>query len=531
MHRCLQIHEVLERIAEYLAENPPPDGHDFVLDWPEVASAAVLAFALTCRTFCKPGLDVLWRKLEELYPLPFAFQPGINLTTKNEDGDTTVTNLSGIPRPDDWARFSRYANRVRILGCDSLGRRHIDARILALLSITRPSDYILPNLQHLSWHDPRPEYSIYSLLFICPALTDIDITVASDTVAMSLLDTLRYTAPALRYVSLSLEDFEASKATQDLLSQALRSWKNLCSFRLCEQTHILSLSRDDVLYLSRLANLRDFEATLEEETFIAVLATEPRPFFPSLTSLDLHACNSRELLVAGKFTQAVQTQALKTIRIGLSEQPTALSVTTYLEKAVVHHRLTSLALHLYPPVTFHSDAYVLTEQAITPVFALKSLESLHLGGFPSRFTKDTFQKMAQLWPALEHLDCGDRVAAVPMSIISVVDLEPFALYCPKLKTASLPLNIILPAGALHPTRRHARRVSDVCLTIRIGNSRIQDALKMAAYLTSMFPKVDVMPGFHSLDTRGEMEVKRLRYALEVLIAVRGQERLITLGNS
>lgn len=76
-------------MCEFLAEGEPEDfskEHDSHMG--EVNSGSVLAFSLTCRAFCGPGLDVLWRHLEDIRPLAFTFAWKIDLIlAKGDEGN------------------------------------------------------------------------------------------------------------------------------------------------------------------------------------------------------------------------------------------------------------------------------------------------------------------------------------------------------------------------------------------------------------------------------------------------------------
>lgn len=66
MHHCLFVSEILEAIVTFLDEmRTSPSRKD------------VLAFVLTCHTFREPGLDILWRELENPGLLAFAFLPNV----------------------------------------------------------------------------------------------------------------------------------------------------------------------------------------------------------------------------------------------------------------------------------------------------------------------------------------------------------------------------------------------------------------------------------------------------------------------
>lgn len=100
MHRCLFINEILEGIAWDLSLTVYSADHNI-----EESSSrpvlpdkkSLLAFILTCRAFCEPGLNVLWRSLDGIYPLACTFQSNVTLKIeKAPDGSREVMSMSYI---------------------------------------------------------------------------------------------------------------------------------------------------------------------------------------------------------------------------------------------------------------------------------------------------------------------------------------------------------------------------------------------------------------------------------------------------
>lgn len=115
MHRSLLIHEIVERIAAHLYKlgGLQDDSH----------LSSVLNFALTCRAFCDPALDVLWRSLDGPYPLAFIFQPNVQPIRgpSSVDDDDSDDNLddeeNGEDEDDDGFDGNDVSQIVRIT-CD-----------------------------------------------------------------------------------------------------------------------------------------------------------------------------------------------------------------------------------------------------------------------------------------------------------------------------------------------------------------------------------------------------------------------------
>ena len=73
MHRCLIVDEILVDIGGFILGYSFAGGPGSSCD-----RKSLLAFVLTCRTFAEPGLSVLWRHLDNIYPLAYAFGPKVD---------------------------------------------------------------------------------------------------------------------------------------------------------------------------------------------------------------------------------------------------------------------------------------------------------------------------------------------------------------------------------------------------------------------------------------------------------------------
>ena len=64
-HNLFYTHDLVRIIAECLGVDNPTPKRDF------------LAFLLTCRTFSEPGINMLWRSLDDTSPLAYLFHPRV----------------------------------------------------------------------------------------------------------------------------------------------------------------------------------------------------------------------------------------------------------------------------------------------------------------------------------------------------------------------------------------------------------------------------------------------------------------------
>lgn len=85
MHRCLLIDEILHIIAVFLLEDVYPlknRNSNSV----KRGNSNLIVFIVACRTFCEPGLDVLWKSLPDPLPLVHLFPNMYTLSPDRDEG-------------------------------------------------------------------------------------------------------------------------------------------------------------------------------------------------------------------------------------------------------------------------------------------------------------------------------------------------------------------------------------------------------------------------------------------------------------
>ncbi|KAK7685629.1 hypothetical protein QCA50_010973 [Cerrena zonata] len=269
MHRCLFINEILEGIAWDLSLAVYSADHNI-----EESSSrpvlpdkkSLLAFILTCRAFCEPGLNVLWHSLDGIYPLACTFQSNVTLKIeKAPDGSReTVTGFTRIPKPHDWSRFNLYATRVRSLVQTHTNPRNVDSRFLAEISLYRQTTNLLPNLRSLSWRDRRAEYFPYISLFTGASLKGIDTYISTEDMFIAFWDLL-HNAPAVDKVLISVAHFELSPlalGSQIRALSSLKHLKELRSFNLTTGSGLPELSAETLTCLSHIPTLETLKCRL-----------------------------------------------------------------------------------------------------------------------------------------------------------------------------------------------------------------------------------------------------------------------------
>ncbi|KAK7686196.1 hypothetical protein QCA50_010416 [Cerrena zonata] len=530
MHRCLLIPEVLMEIGEFLAEKETEGlGEESDINVNEVDARSVLAFSLTCRAFCGPGLDILWRHLEDIRPLAFAFAGKIDLILAKGDGpgeenegqECVKLSLTRVPGPSEWGIFHSYSRRVKRLsfGPDFGPLYNTSPSLLAELAAYHPPEFLLPNLSCLAWYYTAAAHFPLLSLLVSPALTSITVMIDQDVNATKLWDILRLSAPALQDVSVSIYELTPSSTTYDSFSQAIRSWPNLSSLQLEESSELFPIPNDDLVYLAQCAKLRELRFAIHSNSITSNIGSSlSNSHFQSLKHLNVQVKCPATLDFAIRMVKSIRPGNLTSLGLESAYPCPSSCFKEFMEAATIHRNLTSLSLRM----TFEShdvtrrnpNSYVVAE-TIAPALKLTVLENFSLFGIPLHLTRDMLEKMAQSWPHIKSLTCCEWGAEERNStLLSLTDLEVLAAGCQHLRDVWITYKTVFPEDRRLPIRR----TSDLELHLDMRYSRIDEPMKTAVYLTNLFPRIKVS-GFGSPDLLG-----RLQSAIELMKEVRSQER-------
>lgn len=96
MHKCLAIPELVTLIAESLPELTFGENSDEELDASSANAPKPLAsFALTCRAFYEPAMNIAWHTLHTLRPVVKCFPE--NIWEQDDDGQVVCQIILTIP--------------------------------------------------------------------------------------------------------------------------------------------------------------------------------------------------------------------------------------------------------------------------------------------------------------------------------------------------------------------------------------------------------------------------------------------------
>ena len=168
MHPCLNVDEILRLIA--------------ASTWRETT----VALACCCKSFEDPALDALWERQDELRPLLRSLPGDVY------DGDRYVVSAPTIrvffflncldrksfkrlPMTLEWARFRKYARRMRALREEG-NPEFLSSEAFAVLQSCAIDEPFLPNLKFLHFWETTEGFFPFIPSFLSPTTTSITIT-------------------------------------------------------------------------------------------------------------------------------------------------------------------------------------------------------------------------------------------------------------------------------------------------------------------------------------------------------------------
>ncbi|KAK7685641.1 hypothetical protein QCA50_010985 [Cerrena zonata] len=512
MHHCLSIDEILQKIASSVAAYSLDDQHEYEMEILRMKISdkkSLLSFILTCRTFAEPGLDVLWSRLNNIFPLAFAFLPDVSprLVRATDNLTETVIGLTRIPGPEDWIHFNRYARRLKTLIQSHDTPCNVDIRFLAEISLHRRTGNLFPNLSALCWRDSRQDHFPYISLFMGPSLTKVDIKIFSEDMYIAFWDLLRHSAPAIHDIHIDVVKFEVSDLALNSLTNALPSFKQLT--KLCSPNALLrgglELSPEQLVSLP--STLRYLQYRFRAHTNLGALqgvdaTSEDR--FPVLDTLKVHIYDSSTMDLLRMFMEHHKLPTLTTFIVFLYWKPLAFQLQQLFEALKDKSRLNSILLRCVSIKRIVFPQHLITDSMLTPLFAF-DLIAFGLVDVPHKITRTSLSKMAESWPKLCSLViCTTHPSQTGLhDHIHVQDLDVFANKLPGLCSMRLTLDMSVTDKIKTHLSAHTIRRSYGMPELDIVNPRMPDTLaqtQIAAYVTSIFPNVHVKSPQTELET-------------------------------
>ncbi|KAH9934609.1 hypothetical protein B0H21DRAFT_699332 [Amylocystis lapponica] len=476
MHRVLQIPEIVGLIFSHM------DDRDNARN------------ACVCKRWSDIALDTLWSNLDrDLRRLFSLLAPVVSHSPMGLAFSRALT-------PDDWARFSKYAVRVRQLRYyEDQEPRLYRSSMFDEIARTRTTLNILPHLHTLEWHSIQPERCRSAVVFMHENIKHFSVRLHKST-QYPLSDFFMDVAvrmPALVHLDLCFT-FPVHEIEGDLTA-LIRRLPKLRKIVL----PLYTLTSKVVETLSTLQHLGTIQFEFMERQgqgdVLDLARFAPRleeGAFPALWDLSLSAhLSDMTRFLSGSFSPTNLTSLYVHVL-------SAVATSTVTDFIVAVSENCQLLTHLYLELLMATTAseldvleragHWLTFDALRPILRCHRLIAFELRwALPLQISQDDIEELASQWPFLEMLTLNcEPVPLAPLtpSPLTLRALLPFAAHCPNLRELGLYLSATaadldaLAGGGTGntPTFRSLAR-------LRTGLSSITEPGPVALFLSALCP--------------------------------------------
>ncbi|KAJ7882022.1 hypothetical protein B0H14DRAFT_2565547 [Mycena olivaceomarginata] len=477
-------------------------------------SAQTLAgLARTCKAFRDPALDLLWKSQCTVMNV-LNCMPG-DIWELLDDTDTEEVRLKRPVLPSDWERPLIYSHRVRHFKYQ-LSYSYPDcAAFYEMLRMCLPPEPLFPKIESLLWETSDAALLPHFRLFIGPRLTSLT---------------------------------EVCILTSDGLPGRCET----VSFFVKQLTRLESLEVPclDAVALDHLAKrpVLDFVHLDDQTPLSPVLGLPSKTEVPSSCDIDVLTLTVTDARAATEVLARLHASPIRSLTIQFPKNTSATAVREIYNGVAAncnHVSLDSLSIALLPRDTTDTAAdpeqialYAVPGTHLFPLFMLTTLTSVTLAGPVGLDLDDAAAaEIARAWPRIMSLDlAGSAFLHVPPRT-TLCALLAFARLCPHLWRLSLPINArSVPKWRKAQTAAEARPTQRRLRSLHVGESPVGTPLDVAAYLSSIFPRLEwVLAGKE--DPRdepvraevlaGRRKWKAVEAALPVLRKVRVEEKYWT----
>ncbi|RDB14878.1 hypothetical protein Hypma_016419 [Hypsizygus marmoreus] len=513
MHHCLRIPEIVAQICD----------QSLSLSWKR-GSGTVVALARTCRAFHEPATAHLWYEIDTLIPL-VKCMPADLWTITGENSQTLVFNRAVFPT--DWPRFTKYARHVRRFGFRFWHWIDVSVSVYESLHLAAAGQVLLPHLKELYWSYGRADGALpFICLFMPPNLCTFHIsTHTSLPIIASLVANLSSRYPLLSDVALNIH---GERDTTSAVSTAVCAWHRL------RRLYVTRLNGDALLHAAKLPELQHISFTSREG--LQFPDTSSISTFPALVDLlldcdDFSFCvDLLRSMAPGAVLEWISLKAYNAPPPGFGWRDLANA----LHDTCSHSSPQRITIwddfekeDGSEVEDFGEDLMIVTEH-LRPLLHFSHITNIDLYSRYGFDLDDTLLRdLAKAWPRLQYLSIkgGPPQGRIPR--VTIASLRILARHCKHLQTITMAFD----ARLVPPPKASQRVFSTRLFILDVIGSSISNAVKVAAFLSDVFPRLasvtncDAIYRRHDEQPESEMDKKwtEVEHLMRDFAIVRAQE--------
>jgi len=452
------------------------------------------------------ALNVLWGWLPSLVPLILAMPPDlwkVDHVVGDWPGDrVNLITFVRPPMPNDFARFTVYASRVRILGgypptFNRLDSYRVAPSVMRALSASH-LPCLLPSLHTLEWSYMQFKASdglpciqvLYGYKLKKFKLVPPDTVTREDLV--SSLTSLKTSCPCLEDLALIFRHVIMDKEVlHHLISETVGTLRHLRHF----ECRMATISVPVLLRLADLPALESIHADASvvsesDEEFWTSFENDHLEKFKTLQSLHLRL---RTLPMFLKLLMSIHSPYLANVSAWVLEAPSGESVEEFFRNLVAHRCHDALRTIKLRVDAMDGPTYVVSRSTFeNSIMKLPNIESLNIDiDCPFDIDDDLLFDMCAAWHQLKKFSLGIERPWQTKPKVTLYGLRTLCQLCPDVQELGLHLDTRLNAAHLDLEERPGAGGYCVMVDhIDVGHSKIMDPVPIAAALSDIFPYLE-----------------------------------------
>jgi hypothetical protein len=453
-----------------------------IVDSPGYSYADYLHMALTCRALLEPALDCLWSDhdldfLLQYFPARIMSARGrkrvvrglhFGLFNECTNHDEQFINT---PVADDWNRFLFYAKRILYLTITHSDDSTTES-VFKTLSLHRPTLWLFPKLQNITWNIADDTLFPYVKLFLSPNIQGASLHPDGRTSLTNLRDVMRvltHECPALHTFTLErfdpddgddrfMSDADIATLSRDISAFAM-SAKSLRA--LFVENWELKVQPDLIKHAAHMPLLSTLHLRTDALDVLAAPGGDKdnEAIFPSLQNLRAHIQKPQALVTILRKSRSTKLSRFNITSPSLIKSDIFSAICPELVRCSAS-KLTYLDLsfgseNAVSHFGHDPDPYRLTSNLFEPLMSLSNLRWFSVASPHIEPDDHLLTRIGKAWPGLSNLQLETRLKPVSeiMTQTPLVTMNGvYALFkgCGQLIDIHVPVNVAVELPADTP---------------------------------------------------------------------------------